>query len=42
MKLDPDYPYFPFHPEAKQTIVAKILTEDKKKLPRELSSLFDR
>ena len=30
MKLDPDYPYFPFHPEAKQTIVAKILIEDKK------------
>ena len=30
MQLDPDYPYYPFHPEAKQTIIAKCLIEDKK------------
>ena len=27
---DPDYPTFPFHPEAKQTIIAKCVIEDKK------------
>jgi poly-gamma-glutamate synthesis protein (capsule biosynthesis protein) len=30
MQLDPEYPYYPFHPEAKQTIIAKCLIENKK------------
>jgi len=30
MQLDPEYPYYPFHPEAKKTIIAKCLIEDKK------------
>ncbi len=27
---DPDYPTYPFHPEAKQAIIAKFIIEDKK------------
>jgi len=30
MQLDPEYPYYPFHPEAKQTMIAKCVIEDKK------------
>jgi hypothetical protein len=30
MQLDPEYPYYPFHPEAKQTIIAKCIIEDKR------------
>jgi len=30
MQLDPEYPYYPFHPEAKKTIIAKCVIEDKR------------
>ncbi len=37
---DPEYPNYPFHPEAKHTLIAKCIIEDGKITSRELPSLF--